>query len=53
MESDKFNNYEIAEISETSLNQLSKLEKSLSDESDKNIVLIAYQNKSNEDSNNR
>lgn len=45
METEEFNNYEIAEISGNTLNQISELEKSMSIAADKNIVLIAYQRK--------
>lgn len=45
MERNHFDNYEIADISESALNQISDLEKTICSELDKNIVLIAYQSK--------
>ncbi len=38
-------NYEIANISTNELNKISELEDSLKNDSNKNIILIAYQNK--------
>ncbi len=48
MESGKFKEYEIAEISDSALNRISQLEKSMCAESNKNIILIAYQSKNGE-----
>ncbi len=48
METSKFNDYEIANLSDSALGQISELEKSMCGESKKNIVLIAYQNKETE-----
>jgi hypothetical protein len=39
----QYNDYTVAEISEDDVQSISKLEKSLSDKSQKDIVLIAYQ----------
>jgi len=41
----KFNDYEIAEISTNDKKEISELEKSISTKSNKDIVLIAYQSK--------
>ncbi|WFR58708.1 hypothetical protein QA584_06425 [Anaerocolumna sp. AGMB13025] len=45
MKNENFSDYEIAELSDSALNQISDLEKTMCGETSKNIVLIAYQNK--------
>lgn len=42
---ENFNDYKVAEISESERAQLTKLENSISSEKDKHIVLIAYEEK--------
>jgi len=42
---EKFNDYEIAEISTNDRNEITELEKTISSKSNKDIVLIAYQSK--------
>jgi hypothetical protein len=53
MEEGKFSDYEIAELSESALSQISDLEKTMCGEASKNIVLIAYQNKTEKDEANK
>jgi hypothetical protein len=43
MENKNYSDYRIADIPEEDLNNISELEKSLSSKSNKDIVLIAYQ----------
>lgn len=42
METKNFNDYSVADISEEDIQTISKLEKTLSDKSNQDIVLIAY-----------
>lgn len=45
METNRFTDYEIANINDSALKQISELEKNMCADTNKNIVLIAYQNK--------
>ncbi|WP_202621540.1 hypothetical protein [Anaerocolumna sedimenticola] len=45
METGHFTDYEIANINDSALKQISELEKNMCADTNKNIVLIAYQNK--------
>ena len=45
MEMERFNDYEIANLTDSALEQISELEKTMSTQSDRDIVLVAYQNK--------
>lgn len=48
MENMKFNDYNIAEISKNNVTDILELEKTLSQNANKEIVLIAYQHTSND-----
>ncbi len=45
MENTKFNDYNIAELSNNYVSEILELEKTLSQKANKEIVLIAYQHK--------